>query len=103
MGARNRRRRSAVILCRFWTEDGVWNAEALSLPIVVSGDRFEEAQNHLREAIDSHFTVLADDGLLEESLASLPSADQLPPVSEPDEPAWLRMPIPPKYLLRKTA
>jgi predicted RNase H-like HicB family nuclease len=42
------------ILCKFWIEDGVWNGEAVHLPVVVFGHSVEEAQKHLQDAVLTH-------------------------------------------------
>lgn len=46
---------SFPILCKFWNEDGVWNAITVHIPVAVCGDTFEEAKENLRMAVDSHF------------------------------------------------
>ena len=50
------------VLCRFWREDGVWNAIAVELPVAVFGKTFEQARDHLREAIETHCLALQDAG-----------------------------------------
>lgn len=42
------------ILCKFWMEDGVWNGEAVHLPVVVFGHTLEEAQKNLYDALLTH-------------------------------------------------
>jgi predicted RNase H-like HicB family nuclease len=46
------------ILCKFWSEDGVWNGVAKHLPVAVFGDTFEEAMKNLSDALMSHFDSL---------------------------------------------
>lgn len=50
------------ILARFWQEDGVWNASAFDLAVVVFGNTFEEAQQNFEKALDSHFDLLVEMG-----------------------------------------
>jgi predicted RNase H-like HicB family nuclease len=50
-------------LCRFWREDGVWNASAVDLPIAVFGDTIEEAQSNMSDALTAHLNALNRLGL----------------------------------------
>jgi predicted RNase H-like HicB family nuclease len=52
------------VLCRFWQEDGVWNASTEELPIVVFGNTFEETQKHMSDAIVAHLNSLQKLGAL---------------------------------------
>ena len=54
------------IICRFWQEDGVWNGEAVDIPIATFGDTFEEAMQGLKEGIVSHFNASAQVGSVQE-------------------------------------
>lgn len=47
------------ILCKMWYEDGVWNAEAVDLPIAVFGETIEDVKNHLYDAIFAHLETAA--------------------------------------------
>jgi predicted RNase H-like HicB family nuclease len=51
------------VLARLWWEDGVWNGEAIDLPIAVFGDTFEDAVAHLQDAVMSHLESLVDNSL----------------------------------------
>lgn len=59
------------VLCRFWQEDGVWNAEAAHLAVAVFGDTFEEAQKNLQEAVVAHIECWVAAGKAEELVAQL--------------------------------
>jgi len=50
------------VLCKFWQEDGVWNASAEHLAVAVFGESFEEAQKNLREAIVAHMECWVEEG-----------------------------------------
>src|SRR5262245_38445410 len=50
------------VLCKFWQEDGVWNAVAEHLAVAVFGYSFEEAQRNLREAIVAHMECWVEEG-----------------------------------------
>jgi predicted RNase H-like HicB family nuclease len=50
------------VLCRFWMEDGVWNGEAVDLPVAVYGDTFEQARQHLGDAIVEHLSAVQQVG-----------------------------------------
>ncbi len=54
------------VLCRFWREDDVWNGSCVDLPVAAFGDTFEEAQDHLGEAVELHMRALARLGRLDE-------------------------------------
>jgi predicted RNase H-like HicB family nuclease len=53
---------SVPILCKFWHEDGVWNGVAEDVPVAVFGRTFEEAQENMRSAIESHMESVAEAG-----------------------------------------
>lgn len=55
------------ILCRFWEEDGVWNGEAVDLPVAVFGETVEQAFMHLWNAVISHLEALQEIGKLKET------------------------------------
>lgn len=59
------------VLCRFWREDNVWNGSCTDLPVAAFGTTFEEAQEHLGEAIVSHVQALARIGKLAETAERL--------------------------------
>lgn len=59
------------VLCHFWQEDGVWNAKARDLAIVVFGKTFEETQANLQDAIVGHLETAAEFGLLDELIEQL--------------------------------
>lgn len=65
---------SLPILCEFWHEDDVWNGEAKDLPIAVFGDTFEEAQAHMRDAIQGHIESAIELGEFSEVLKSVSKA-----------------------------
>jgi predicted RNase H-like HicB family nuclease len=50
------------ILCRFWEEDGVWNAAAHDLPVAVFGKTLQQAKKHLNDALMAHFEALHELG-----------------------------------------
>ena len=62
------------VLCRFWTEDQVWNGEAVDLPVAVFGETFESAQDNLFHAVISHLEALEEIGKLEETARRLRSS-----------------------------
>jgi len=43
-----------AVVCRFWEEDGVWNGGADDLSVAVCGDTFEQAMEHMKDALQSH-------------------------------------------------
>jgi predicted RNase H-like HicB family nuclease len=55
------------VLARLWREDGVWNGEAIDLPVAVFGDTFENAVAHLQDAVMSHLESLEEIGKLEDT------------------------------------
>jgi hypothetical protein len=59
------------VLCRFWAEDGVWNGEAVDLPVAIFGETFELAQKHLFNAVISHLEALEEIGKLKETAERL--------------------------------
>jgi len=59
------------VLCRFWQEDGVWNASAAHLAVAVFGHSFEEAQKNLQSAIVSHIECWVEAGKADELVALL--------------------------------
>lgn len=59
------------ILCKFWSEDGVWNAVAEDLPVAVFGSSFEEARDNLRAAIESHIESMIETGQVGELITHL--------------------------------
>ena len=60
------------ILCKFWEEDGVWNATAMDLPVAVFGETFEEALGNMSDALDSHVSAMINAGKIEELSEKLP-------------------------------
>jgi predicted RNase H-like HicB family nuclease len=54
------------ILCRFWSEDGVWNGVAEDLPVAAFGETFEEARRDLSDALLSHLQSASELGKLPE-------------------------------------
>jgi predicted RNase H-like HicB family nuclease len=48
------------ILCKFWSEDGVWNGVAEHLPVAVFGETFEAAKDNLRSAIGAHLETVRE-------------------------------------------
>jgi predicted RNase H-like HicB family nuclease len=65
------------VLCRFWREDGVWNATAQHLPVAVFGQSFEEASKNLADALTTHFQSLDDAGKLDGTIALLEKKAQV--------------------------
>jgi len=59
------------VLCRFWQEDGIWNATAAHLAVAAFGDSFEEAQKNLRNAIMAHIECWAEAGKADQLVALL--------------------------------
>ena len=59
------------ILCRFWEEDGVWNAAAHDLPVAVFGKTFQQAQKHLNAALKAHFEALHELGKVQDTIERL--------------------------------
>lgn len=59
------------ILLRFWEEEGVWNGEAVDLPVAVFGRSFEETTRNLQDAVISHLETLKEIGTLKETVATL--------------------------------
>jgi len=59
------------ILCKFWSEDGVWNGVAEPLPVAVFGETFEEAKDNLRDAITAHLEAVREVGDLNTTIESL--------------------------------
>lgn len=59
------------VLLRFWEEDGVWNGEAVDLPVAVFGKSFEETTRNLQEAVISHLETLKEIGTLKEAVDAL--------------------------------
>ena len=39
------------VLCKFWREDQVWNGIAEDIPVAIYGATFEQAQQHMQDAI----------------------------------------------------
>jgi len=54
------------ILCRFWSEDGVWNGVAQDLPVAAFGQTFEEARRNLSDALLCHLQSASELGRLPE-------------------------------------
>lgn len=61
------------ILCRFWKEDGVWNGEAVHLPVVVFGNTIEEAMSNLNDGLLTHLDAEQSVGTLEKTIEYLRS------------------------------
>jgi predicted RNase H-like HicB family nuclease len=59
------------ILCRFWTEDEVWNGVAEDLPVAACGQTFEEARRNLSDALVSHLESASELGKLPEIIRHL--------------------------------
>ena len=59
------------ILCRFWSEDGVWNGVAEDLPVAAFGQTFEEARSNLSDALLSHLQSASELGQLPEIIRHL--------------------------------
>jgi predicted RNase H-like HicB family nuclease len=59
------------ILCRFWSEDGVWNGVAEDLPVAAFGQTFEEARRNLSDALLSHLQSAFELGQLAETIRQL--------------------------------
>lgn len=53
------------ILCKFWSEDGVWNGVSEDLPVAACGQTFEEARRNLSDALLCHLQSASE---LENSL-----------------------------------
>ena len=62
---------SISILCRFWSEDGVWNGVAEDLPVAAFGQTFEEARRNLSDALLSHLQSASELGKLSEIIRIL--------------------------------
>lgn len=56
------------VLLRVWQEEGVWNGEAVDLPVAVFGDTFEETVRALHDAVISHLETLQEVGTLDETI-----------------------------------
>jgi hypothetical protein len=65
---------SLPVLCEFWQEDDVWNGEAKDLPIAIFGDTFEEAQAHMRDAIQGYMESSIEAGDMPDVVAILEKA-----------------------------
>jgi predicted RNase H-like HicB family nuclease len=65
---------SIFVLVRFWPEDGVWNASAMDIPVVVCGNSFEDAQNNFEQALMAHFETLADVNQVKKTINRLTKA-----------------------------
>lgn len=59
------------VLCRLWRGGGEWNASAIDIPVAVSGDRIEDVQQHLLEAIVSRLMAFRQTGGLEPEIKRL--------------------------------
>jgi predicted RNase H-like HicB family nuclease len=59
------------ILCRFWLEDGVWNGEAVHLPVAVFGSTLEESMRHLGDALLTHLEAEQQVGTIERTVEYL--------------------------------
>ena len=59
------------ILCKLWSEDGVWNAIAADLPVAVFGATFEEAKENLEEALNDHIKALRKTGHIQDTIELL--------------------------------
>jgi predicted RNase H-like HicB family nuclease len=59
------------ILCRFWSEDGVWNGVAEDLPVAAFGQTFEEARHNLSDALLCHLQSASELGELQEIIRHL--------------------------------
>ncbi len=71
-GAHNTEDSVAIpILCKFWSEDGVWNGVAEPLPVAVFGETFEEAKDNLRNAIAAHLEAVREVGDLDTTVKNL--------------------------------
>ncbi len=71
-GAHNTEDSIAIpILCKFWSEDGVWNGVAEPLPVAVFGETFEEAKDNLRNAITAHLEAVREVGDLATTIENL--------------------------------
>ena len=73
-GARARKTEDSVaipILCKFWSEDGVWNGVAETLPVAVFGETFEQAKDNLRDAIAAHLEAVREVGDLDATVEDL--------------------------------
>ena len=64
------------VLVKLWPEDGVWNASAMDIPVVVFGDSFEEAQSNFEEALKAHFDTLTDVNQVRKTIDRLTKAAQ---------------------------
>lgn len=56
------------VLCKFWREDEVWNGVAEDIPVAVYGATFEQAQQHMQDAILSHLETLQQLDRLRETI-----------------------------------
>ena len=65
---------SLPIICEFWHEGKVWNGEARDLPIAVFGDTFEDAQAHMRDAVQGFMESSLEGGDMPEVVALLEKA-----------------------------
>jgi predicted RNase H-like HicB family nuclease len=63
--------RGVPVLCKFFQEDGVWNAHAEHLPVAVFGNTLEEAQKNLGDAIVTYMQSLAEVGRIQEVITML--------------------------------
>lgn len=83
----------ARILCHFWFEDEVWNAEAVDIPVVVYGSTFEEAKSLVLEAVVGHLQALQKLGQLETTIAHLRSKERESRSSLPSHEPLLNFPV----------
>jgi hypothetical protein len=68
------RTQAIPILCKFWHEEGVWNGTAEDLAVAVFGETYDQAIEHMRDALVSHFRTLEKARELESTLAKLERA-----------------------------
>ncbi len=69
------------ILLRFWEEDGVWNGEAVNLPVAVFGTTFEESRQNMHDAVISHLQTLNEVGTLMDTISMLKQCARIHKIS----------------------
>ena len=74
------------VLCKFWREDEVWNGVAEDLPVAVYGATFEQAQQHMQDAILSHLEALQQLNRLRETVSLLRKKSRERSLSEAEIP-----------------
>lgn len=59
------------VYCKFWFDDGVWNAIAEGFPGAVFAETLEDADKNLKDAIQGHVETLLEIGEFQSLMVSL--------------------------------